>query len=220
MGYDMYVEEPPVEVIERVAAARREFEEAVNLRNSFERGTPDYNTAQERVEILFECLHPIELSFRFNIWGMATARRLMTQAGVRAETISHFDTNGGELVTPEECEQVAALLNTRYATADPVQGFTRIVGDLAMGDMPASWELKMTGALLGAMDAGGAVQLETPGILRHVPSVEELNRRADAGELDAETVEALNEARMWLDYITEFATFNEKAATGGGYRVH
>lgn len=223
MGYDLYVCNPSDEVTASVERARREFDEAVNFRNSFERDSDEYDKAQERVSELFSLLSPIEAYFRFNIWGMATARRLMQEAGVDSDLIGLFASNDGMTVEPDGCEEIASLLRARYDTADPVKGFLNIIGDLSKGDLPTDFELGAAAAVMGLVDPSDLeterATVVTPNLLGHVPSVEELERRFKAGEIDDVTMKALAEARDWLDYILDFATFNEKAVAGEGYTV-
>lgn len=226
MGYDLYVKNPPAEAVAAAEAARREFEEAVNLRNSMERDTPEYNTVQERIEGLFEAMNPADMYYRYNIWGMSTMRRIMAEAGVDEKVLNKFNSNDGYVVTPTQCRKAAQQLRD-FATLD-ADGAFRMFSALSKGDISTGFERAVTGMFMGGAaeqvlgeDAGDTV-VKAPLILKDVPSPERLAGMIERGELDdmpEHTREGIQQAMYWLHETPRFADFMERAAEGGGFEV-
>jgi hypothetical protein len=88
-GYDMFWTNPPDNKAES-EAARQDFNQAIAMRDKYERDSEEHVAAQVLVQQAYDALqHSQPEYFRLNIWGMSSARETMRDFGMICEAEPH-----------------------------------------------------------------------------------------------------------------------------------
>lgn len=224
MGYDMSIEAPMPEA-EQIArdAANDQCKAAVEERGKFDRNTPEWDAAQEKVMAAYDALSPLDTHyFRLNIWGMGRCRTAMYEAGMIYN--SHTETPWPVYSPPTSAEGGAEALrqaeqdydDAHQKACEPIRAEHPEGGDTIPDHKFGSndgWhvtEEECAAAVKAwrAYDAARTKALPAPDAM---PPLEQ-----DGTEADDESPAGTFNAVWWPEWIA----FLDRASRRGGFKVY